>query len=163
MCWKLSLNTGEKSVSESVNLRVVLDSNVLISVFLAQNRTLLSTELYRKCLLSDMLYTAEEILAETRRVLLERERIRRSHPYSDEQVERFIGFVREDSTVVTNLPTLRVVERDPDDDMIIACAVVADADYIVSRDRDLLDLGEYAGIEIVAPETFIHRLRNSDL
>jgi uncharacterized protein len=146
-------------VPENTNVRAVLDSNVLVSVFLAQGRALLSTELYRRCVLKGILYTAEEILEETREILLERERIRRRYTYQDEQVERFIVLVRRDSEVVESLPTVRAVERDPDDDVIVACAVAANADYIVSRDKDLLDLGEYQGIKIVSPEHFIQILR----
>lgn len=38
--------------------------------------------------------------------------------------------------------------RDPDDDKFLECAVEAGADYIVSEDRDLLDIGEFRGIKI---------------
>ena len=62
--------------------------------------------------------------------------------------------------IVPELPSLRVIERDPKDDMIIACAVAIQADYIVSRDLDLLDLKAYRGIQIVSPEDFIQYLRD---
>ncbi len=39
--------------------------------------------------------------------------------------------------------------RDPDDDQVLACALAADADLIVSRDKDLLDLGTSQGIPIL--------------
>jgi predicted nucleic acid-binding protein len=57
------------------------------------------------------------------------------------------------------LPTPGAVPRDPDDDKIIACALAAGAEYLVSRDRDLLSLGSYAGITIIAPERFLRVLR----
>lgn len=47
------------------------------------------------------------------------------------------------------------------DSMVIACAVAAQADYIVSRDLDLLDLRIYKGIQIVSPENFIPFLRSN--
>ncbi|MCK6624648.1 MAG: putative toxin-antitoxin system toxin component, PIN family [Anaerolineae bacterium] len=50
---------------------------------------------------------------------------------------------------------LEQVCRDPKDAMFIACAVEGQADYIVSWDKDLLDLGEYQGIKIVRAEAFI--------
>ncbi len=49
-----------------------------------------------------------------------------------------------------NVP--RVIESDPDDDHVIACAVAAQADLIVSGDRHLHSLGgQYEGIGIVSP------------
>ena len=46
----------------------------------------------------------------------------------------------------------RVVRNDPDDDQVIAAAVAARADLIVSGDKHLHGLGgEYQGIRIVRP------------
>lgn len=136
---------------------VVLDSVTLVSAFVTQDG--LAAELLIRCAEKANLYTAEELLQETRRVLLEKDHLRNRFSYSDANVERFIETLRNKCTVISSLPDLRVIERDPNDDMIIACAVVAQADYIVSRDRDLLDLGTYQGIQIVSPETFIQLLR----
>ena len=52
----------------------------------------------------------------------------------------------------------RVVERDPDDDHVIACAVAARADAIVSGDRDLLGLGTHEGITILSAVAALDRL-----
>lgn len=137
----------------------MFDSGVFVSAFLARTNTQLSAELFIRCVELDMLYTAEEILTETRRTLVEKAHIRRKYKYLDEDVEAFIVLIRDSSAVVRNLPSLQVVERDPKDDMIVACAVAASANYIVSRDRDLLDLEEYEGIEIISPEDFMQILR----
>ncbi len=40
--------------------------------------------------------------------------------------------------------------RDPDDLAVLACAVAANADLIVSGDKDLLSLGSFHGIPIVS-------------
>lgn len=46
----------------------------------------------------------------------------------------------------------RVIENDPDDDHVIACAVAAQADLIVSGDKHLHSLGgQYKGIRITSP------------
>lgn len=39
--------------------------------------------------------------------------------------------------------------RDPDDDAVLACALAAQADLIISGDSDLLMLGQYQGIAIL--------------
>jgi putative PIN family toxin of toxin-antitoxin system len=52
----------------------------------------------------------------------------------------------------------RVVPDDPDDDQVLACALVANADLIVSGDGDLLQLKEHAGIQIVTAAQAVERL-----
>ncbi|MEZ5863927.1 MAG: hypothetical protein R3D25_07570 [Geminicoccaceae bacterium] len=50
---------------------------------------------------------------------------------------------------------------DPKDDMIIATAVAASANYLVTGDRrHLLPIGTYAGIHIVTPRDFLDLLIN---
>ena len=50
------------------------------------------------------------------------------------------------------------VTRDPDDNRVLECAVTGRCEYIVSRDRDLLDLVRYNEIEIVDTERFLEAL-----
>ena len=137
-------------------LHVVLDSVIAVSAFLTDG---LTADLVSQCHGNVNLYTAEEILQEIRHVLLEKPHIRNRYTYSSDTVEVFIGYLTDISTVVTQLPEIRVIERDPKDDMIIACAVAASANYIISRDRDLLDLGNYQQIQIVTPKEFMQILR----
>ena len=137
-------------------LHVVLDSVVAVSAFLTEG---LTADLVSQCREKVNLYTAAEILQEIRRVLLEKPHIRNRYKYSSENVETYIDYLKNISIMVTQLPEIRVIERDPKDDMIIACAVASSADYIISRDRDLLDLGNYQQIQIVTPEHFVQILR----
>ncbi len=60
--------------------------------------------------------------------------------------------------VAEALPAIRseipAVTRDPKDDYLLAYALVGAADYLVTGDRDLLVLGEVAGVRIVTPREF---------
>jgi predicted nucleic acid-binding protein len=48
---------------------------------------------------------------------------------------------------------------DPGDEMVLECALAAEADYIVSGDKKhLLALREFHGIRIVSPSDFLRRL-----
>jgi predicted nucleic acid-binding protein len=45
--------------------------------------------------------------------------------------------------------------RDPDDDMVLECAVVSGAQMVVTGDKDLLTMNPFNGIEIVTPAEFV--------
>jgi putative PIN family toxin of toxin-antitoxin system len=55
----------------------------------------------------------------------------------------------------TNVTGKLRVCRDPNDDMVLECAVLAGAQVIVSGDKDLLVLGSYRGIRIMTPAEFL--------
>jgi predicted nucleic acid-binding protein len=57
----------------------------------------------------------------------------------------------EAADLVTPLAVPPVVAGDPDDDHVVAAAVAAKADLIVSGDRHLLTLGTYRTIRIITP------------
>ena len=59
--------------------------------------------------------------------------------------------------VVQDLPIEPVVKRDPDDDKILACAIAAQAHWIVSGDDHLLSLKSYREISILTPRQFARR------
>lgn len=54
---------------------------------------------------------------------------------------------------------LDVVRRDPDDNRILECAQASRSDYIVTSDKDLLDLRVHDGASIVRPADFLTLLR----
>lgn len=63
-----------------------------------------------------------------------------------------VGELRRMAHIVAPGNVPRVIENDPDDDHVIACAVAAQADLIVSGDNHLHNLGgQYKGIRIVSP------------
>lgn len=59
------------------------------------------------------------------------------------------------STLVTVPGQLKVVTADPDDDVIVECALTAGAEYVVTGDRHLIHMGRYAGIQMVRPAQFL--------
>ena len=63
-----------------------------------------------------------------------------------------VGEIRRLATIAVPARVPRVVANDADDDHVLACALAAQADLIVSGDRHLLDLGgTYQGIRIATP------------
>jgi predicted nucleic acid-binding protein len=89
-------------------------------------------------------------------------------PDADEfQLETFIEHITSISTFIEPVPHNFDFERDPKDEIIIDLAIKAEADYIVSRDKDLLDLmigytseckdfrRRFRGLKIVNPIEFL--------
>ena len=64
--------------------------------------------------------------------------------------------------LVTDLPQVTAVIRDPNDDMVIATAPRAQAAYIVTRDKDLLSLQSYESVTMITPEAFIAIVREQE-
>ncbi len=62
--------------------------------------------------------------------------------------ELVLGYA-ELATLVTPMPIPATVPNDPDDDHVLACALAAEADLIVSGDNDLLTLKLFREIPIV--------------
>jgi putative PIN family toxin of toxin-antitoxin system len=58
------------------------------------------------------------------------------------------------SEIIHDLSTIPNICRDLNDNMIIACAVDAHADYIVTGDEDLLILKKYKDIVIINPRNY---------
>ena len=71
----------------------------------------------------------------------------------------FIEGLRDFAHLVTDLPPVAVVIRDPNDDMVVATAQRAQVPYIVTHDKDLLSLQHYEGITMITPEAFIAVVR----
>jgi len=86
------------------------------------------------------LLVSREILAELREVLV-RPAVRRKFPLlSADFVDAFVDRLESLATPIESVPPLFQFTRDPDDEPYINLAVARRAEYLVTRDRDLLDL-----------------------
>lgn len=141
-------------------IRAVLDTNVLIAAVI-NIKASVSQEIYQNFITQQFsLITSPEVLEEVEEVL-SRKRIRKRHKHSTEKLKEIISELVDLSYIVPGTTGVEVV-RDPDDNKIISAALDGRADYIVSRDKDLLDLKEYQGIKILTPEKFMGILRKNN-
>jgi uncharacterized protein len=65
--------------------------------------------------------------------------------------EESVAEVQRLAEVIDPPPLPQPVCRDPDDDQVLALALAAKAELVVSGDADLLSLGSFEGMPIVAP------------
>lgn len=119
--------------------RVVFDCNVLLQAAAreksaaAQCLNLAESSLIQMCVSREVLAEAEDVL--------NRPKIRTHFPdLSDEIVGAFLKRLQQLSVLVHPVPKKFSYPRDEDDEPYIDLAVAAGADFIISRDKDLLDL-----------------------
>lgn len=138
-------------------IRAVIDVNTLVSAII--NKPLsVSQEIYQNFISKHfLLIVSPSLLAEVEDVL-NRDRIMKLHKHSSKSLQKIISQLANLSYIMPGKIEIEIV-RDPNDDKIIIAAVEGNADYIVSRDKDLLDLKEYQGIKIITPEEFMGILR----
>lgn len=134
-------------------IRVVLDTNVVVSALLWGGKPRLILEAARVKRLE--LVTMRELTSELWDVIL---RDKFEKPVNRQKASR--ARLVEDGylqvvTLIESVPIVPIVFDDPDDDAVIACAVAADADYIVTGDEHLLSMGEYQGITICTVDDFV--------
>ena len=129
-----------------MGLRVVVDTNVLVSIFQFGGRI---SEILDLALQGGVeLYTSQPIIEELRGVLQEK------FHWSTERVENATETLLRFCRLIDPGEPLKVC-RDPDDDRVLECALAAGAEGIVSGDRDLLDLGTFRETPIMSPRRFL--------
>ena len=116
-------------------MRLVLDTNILARA--ATGPASPARELLELALGPDhTLVTSEFLLEELLRVL-HYDRLRAIHGWSPEEIRHYVGWLR-DGSVVVPIPAGSadaVVLADPDDDPIVATAVLGQADVLCTWDR----------------------------
>ncbi len=136
-------------------LRVVLDTNVLISGVIALGSSARILDSARKEEIK--IVTSFHMLEEFSNVV-SRRRIVRKYPDVTENAEILLDFFRAFAEFVSGIPGDDPISSDRDDDYVLACAVDGKADFIVSGDPHLLDLKSYKKIPILSPREFTEKV-----
>jgi putative PIN family toxin of toxin-antitoxin system len=111
------------------------------------------------------LFVSDTILAEVQDVLA-RPRIRAKNPaITDDVVNAFRERVEQVAQRIDPVPSLFILPRDPDDEPYLNLAIATRADYLVTRDNDMLDLmqdaafrAQYPTLTILDPVALLHIL-----
>lgn len=137
-------------------LKVVLDTNVFISAIISPKG--ICARILRLWIEgSFVLFSSEAILEELKRVLAHRKvaGILKKLNVSGEETEIYFQYIQDYSYITPGKIELHAVVKDPGDDMFLACALEANADYIVSGDAHLCSMINFHGVEIVSPAEFL--------
>jgi putative PIN family toxin of toxin-antitoxin system len=136
-------------------MRVVADTNTIVSGLLwrgAPRQVLDAAQAGRIDLATSAILLAEleDVLSRDKFV----ERLKRARILAQELVLGYAALAKlfEPATISP------VVLEDPEDDAVLACAVAAQADAIVSGDSHLLNLKDYQGIPVLTAPGLLARL-----
>ncbi len=130
-------------------MRALFDTNVLIAAFLTEG--LCSKLLGRAKRKHFELYTCPFVLAEFE------EKLTKKFSATKREIRESLALIKEASLTInpaSNNIMVSNICRDADDDNVLACALAAKADYLVTGDSDLLTIGIFRGIKIITPRGF---------
>jgi putative PIN family toxin of toxin-antitoxin system len=125
----------------------VVDTNVLVSAFLWQGTPGRVIELAGE---KEVQLVTSRTLLDELAATLAKKKLARHVAATGLTAEQMLISYRRIATLVTVRPLDAQVSRDADDDAVLACAVAARADLVVSGDDDLLSLESFMGIPIAA-------------
>lgn len=128
-------------------MKVILDSNVYISALAVKSKNLQT--LVDFCFLEDEVVLCSELIEEVKRILTQKMRV------NDSVIQTFDLLVQ--GGLVYQLKEQVAFERDPKDPYLLALAKQSRVDYLITGDKDLLDLKRFEGTQIVKPGEFLRK------
>lgn len=127
-------------------MKIFADTNVLVSAFTARG---LCADLLEIILADHQLITGEIVLNEFNRVLIEKLNVPR------DKVDKTLLFLRKYHIELIPDKPSDIKVRDEDDRWVLESALRAEADILVTGDKDLLVLSkEISQIKIISPRGF---------
>ena len=136
-------------------MTIVVDTNVVVSAAFwpkSEDRRCFVLLARRKCRLA----VTEVILDEYRSLAV---RIG-SRECPDRDPAPFLDWIERVALLVEPSPLGKRRSRDVKDDPFLACALACRAEFIVTKDKDLLALKKPFGVDIVTPRDFYRKLES---
>jgi uncharacterized protein len=141
-------------------MRVVLDANIFVSALISDKGN--PAGIINRWLAGEFdLLVSQPLIDEILKVT-GYERIQKKYAKVRENRLEFVALVEENGIWAEPSETIDIVSADESDNRYIECGVAGNAQYIVSGDQHLLDIGDYQGTIIVTAALFI-TLLDSDL
>ena len=129
-------------------IRVVVDTNIFISSFFGGNP--------RKII--DLWKSGQITLCLSRPIIDEYvDVLKRMGLQNERELEELLSLFAHGLHIIftAKTPNVNVVEKDPDDDKFIECAVALNSKFIISGDKALREIKDYMGIKIQSPKQFL--------
>lgn len=107
------------------------------------------SEIVDHCVHDHEPYTTTFILEELKKVFREKDFL-----FAENSLSGLLKFINQFYILGQTAGTVDNVCRDPNDDQILADALINQVDVIITGDKDLLDMKSYKGIRILLPKDY---------
>lgn len=134
-------------------MKVVLDANIYVS-------SMINTQGHPHRIIQRWAQGDFDVLVSTSIIneigrVLRYPRIAKRHKQREKEIKQFLELLSGEAILVEPSHRLEVIQEDESDNRYVECAIEGKAQYIVSGDNHLLNLGEYRGIVIIPPSAFV--------
>lgn len=133
-------------------MKVVLDTNLLVASFFNKNSA--SAEIIKliekgkiQCLWTESVKNEAELILD------------QIPPIKEGYIKKIQNIIFQDKNKVEDPPQLSVINADPEDNKLLACAEAGNADYLISNDKHLLMHDGDKDTEILKSEKFINKFK----
>ena len=133
-------------------ISAVLDANILVSGILVP--AVIPARILLAAFAGVFSCFASEVIVREVLTTIGRDRVRHRYRVEPARISQVQQFLESRAVLVPITADIRGVASHPEDDLILATAVSAQADYLVTGDRQLLVLGQSQGVQIVTPRAF---------
>lgn len=142
-------------------MRVLLDTNVLISYLLTPRRDSPILAILQGAFSGKfVLLMPAQLLEELAKVLSKKRYL--AERINQEEMEEFVDLLLDVAEIIPLISeAIPAVTRDPKDDFLLAYAMVGQADFLVTGDADLLSMSQVENLKLLSPADFLRVLENS--
>ena len=139
------------SIGRESGLKAVFDTNILVSAWFWEGNESKLMESVEEGFIHG--YSSKQLIEELCRIL--------GYPkfnLSQDEVESIRSYYLLLFRIVSPMQAVNIMLEDPSDNMVLECALEAEAEYIVSGDHHLLNVGEFGGVKIVTAVKLLNML-----
>jgi len=128
-------------------MNIVLDTNALLSATLWTNSEAQKL-LFHLMNINANLYISMPIILEYQKIL------QRDFKFTEQEISEATTKVLTVFQMVTPKEKIDIVKNDATDNKIIECAICANAQYIITYDKHLLNIKKFRNTQIIQPKEF---------
>ncbi len=133
-------------------VKLVIDTNVLISILIGKSLGRLRPMLRS----GQVQLVLSPMLLDEFKLVVSRPHLRAY--FDPDAVARFVRLIERTGVMVKDTSIKTAISRDPKDDYLLVLASSGAADMLVTGDKDLLSIGVFKGVRIIAPSKLMEEL-----